>query len=157
MTTSPTDAGASRCRLCGCVAAVHPTAAYCAACGHPSEAHLEPSPSEGWPGSPGVEEDAETWEASGHFQSVKRLTSWLLFLSLFAGLGFGVLIGVGVAESIADPTRSVFVGAIAGLIAAAVAVTPYFVFVALLELLASIREDISWITQFLHDRSGGST
>ena len=153
MTTSSTDTGASSCRLCGCVAAVHPTTAYCAACGHPKEAHLQPPPSEDWTRLPGVDE-SEAWEPSGHFQSVKRLTSWLLFLSLFAGLGFGALVGAGVAESIGDPGRAAFVGAIAALIAAAVAVTPYFVVVAALELLASIREDISWITQFLHDRSG---
>ena len=151
--TSSTDVSESRCQLCECVAAVHPMAAYCAACGHPRAAHLPPSAAERGTAPQSVQEEAGGWEPSGHFQSVKRLTSWLLLLSLFAGLGFGALVGAGVAESIADPGRAAFVGAIAAVIAAAVAVTPYFVVVAVLELLASIREDIGWITQFLYDRS----
>lgn len=98
-------------------------------------------------------EPEEDWTPSATFRSVGRLTSWLMLLGTLAGLGAGIGVGVVAYESVNTKAAGIALGLVAGILAGLVAMTPYFVVVALLDLLNGISERLSWVADFLYERS----
>lgn len=95
--------------------------------------------------------EPDEWTPSEAFRSVGRLTNWLLLLGVFAGVGVGIAVGAVTYNSVNGKAGGIIAGVASGLIAGFIALTPYMVIAAILDLLNGINERISWIADFLYE------
>ena len=72
-------------------------------------------------------------------------------------IGAGIGVGLAVGAAVNGKATQYLAGFGAGLFAAAVTITPYWVVVAVLELLTDVNEGVSWLTRFLYERSEDET